>query len=121
MSWWVSLLDDNNQMVEVPKFSEGGTLALGGTTKATLNVTYNYSAHFAQAIETIMPNYQGFRELLNGATASAVAPILAKAALTLGTIPSSNYWEKDPGNAGRALNILALWAIIHPNATFEVD
>ena len=36
----------SNRIVEVPSFEEGGTLALGGTTEADLNVTYNYGKLF---------------------------------------------------------------------------
>lgn len=59
MSYWV-YLENSDGPVEVESHSDGGTYALGGTTDAELNVTYNYGWLFrAAASIAILENSPG--------------------------------------------------------------
>ena len=101
--------------VEVPRHEDGGTYALGGTTEADLNVTYNYSKHYYRVLG--LP--EGFRSL-NNMTAAEALPYLEKGVAELGTERSSDYWEPTEGNAGYALSILLGWAKLYPKAVFHM-
>lgn len=114
MSWWIYLENDDEIPVDVDLQAEGGTYAIGGTTKAELNVTYNYSAHFRK----YLPDGIDF---INGKKAREVISSLAEAVLKLGTKQDADYWKPTEGNAGYALSILLVWAIYNPDATFRVS
>ena len=102
--------------VEVESHTEGGTYALGGTDRAELNITYNYSKYFYRELDA----EKGLRWLY-GQTGEAVIPRLEKAIAALGTKQDTNYWADTPGNAGYALSILLKWAKQHPDAVFDGD
>jgi hypothetical protein len=109
MSWWISLQDEQGEVVSVEPFTEGGTYALGGSTEAELNVTYNYGKHFA------------FRDELDGKKASEVTALMETKIAELGTEQSADYWEASPGNVGHALATLLSWARRYPEAVFRVN
>lgn len=46
MSYDINLIDLAGGVVQVARHEEGGTYALGGTTDASLNVTWNYAPYF---------------------------------------------------------------------------
>ena len=116
MSYNIYLKDRNDEVVVVPKFAEGGTYAVGGTTGADLNVTYNYSKFYYAYLDTVL----GIRWLY-GTKGSDCLERLESAIAVLGTERSSDYWEATPGNAGYALSILRDWAKLHPGAVFDGD
>lgn len=108
MSYWVNLTDkDTGDLVPVPTFQEGGTLVVGGSGSADLNVTYNYCKRF------------DFKSL-GGKTAEVTIPVLTAAVMELGVVRDPDYWAPTPGNAGHACNILLGWAHLHPKAVWEV-
>jgi hypothetical protein len=115
MSYWVYLMGETGP-VEVERYSEGGTHVLGGTSQATLNVTYNYNARYVEAWDGA-----SLREALHGKKASEAILPLEYAIALLGTERAEDYWKATPGNAGYALSILLGWAREHPEATFEVS
>ena len=82
----------------------GGTYALGGTTEAWLNVTYNYSG-----ISRRLLGDEGIR-VIYGMNIKDARPVLANAAVRLGTAePDEDYWKACDGNARKAiLNLLEL-------------
>ncbi len=107
MSYWV-YLEKDGETVGVNKHADGGTFVLGGTDKAQLNVTYNYSKHYSvrnldgkKAIETI----DELKDKVN----------------EFGTKRDSDYWASTKGNVGYALNILLGWAKQHPEAVWRVS
>jgi len=102
--------------VLVESHEEGGTYVLGGTMSAELNVTYNYSPFFHKALDV----EEGIRWLY-GKTGRETSERLLKAVDALGTVRDADYWKATPGNAGRALSILYVWATKHPDAVFEGD
>lgn len=117
MSYDVELVDDTGEIVKVERHEEGGTYVLGGSTRASLNVTYNYGKYIYEAL----PQYENLRDMLDGKKASEVIDPLMRAVAYLGTDRDEDYWSTTKGNAGYALNILLDWAKQHPQATFRVD
>lgn len=115
MSWWVSLRE-NGEYVKVPLHREGGTYALEGSDEAELNITYNYSQHFHETIDSEI----GIR-WLNKKQAAQVIRVLEIAIFALGTEKDPDYWKTTKGNAGYSLSILLEWAKSNPNAIFEVS
>lgn len=115
MSWWISL-ERNGEAVSVPRFSDGGTYALGGSSEAELNVTYNYSPHYGNTIDPEL----GLR-WINGKTGEECLPKLRDAVRVLGVERDPDYWAATPGNAGHALAVLAWWAALNPDAVFRVN
>lgn len=113
---FVEIVENKVQSVKVEKHEEGGTYALGGTEEASLNITYNYSRHFYEHIDS----KQGIRWLY-GKTGKETQERLTKAVAELGTEKDADYWKDTPGNAGYALSILLKWAIQHPTAVFRGD
>lgn len=123
MSWNVSLRYGDT-IAQVENHEEGGTYALGGTTDADLNVTWNYqdvyklvdfypptSLHGKKAIETI------------GELAQAIERLGVKQyarQISLRGDWEYDYYAPTPGNAGHALNILLGWARQHPDAVWCV-
>ena len=116
MSFWVSLVDENDQYKTVESFSEGGTMAIGGCTDADLNITYNYSPFYYKHLN----KDEGLR-WLDGKTAKETTSKLEHAVLILGTKRVGNYWAATPGNAGFALSMLLSWAKQHPESHWQVN
>ena len=114
MSYWVYLTDaPTGQTLYTDYHAEGGTYALGGTHRAELNVTYNYSKWYSRLGE------EGLR-WLDGKTARATIARLERAVETLGTQQDDDYWKATSGNAGYALSILLRWARQHPDGVWVV-
>lgn len=85
MSYWVYLQDENGS-VEVERHAEGGTHALGGTSEAEINITYNYSKHIRQALHA-----DGLM-WLDGQAAHETISALEKAVEQLGTERYTGAW-----------------------------
>lgn len=116
MSFWVTLLDVDGNTLPVESFAEGGCYVVGGSTEASLNITYNYSRHYYKELD----GEQGLRWLDGRSGAETAAP-LARAVLTLGTERDDDYWAATPGNAGAALARLLVWAQEHPDGIWRVN
>ena len=114
MSHWISLRI-NGEIVEVPSFSEGGTYAIGGSTEADLNVTYNYAPFFWEHLG------EGGLKSLDGKLAKDTIEVIEKAVQALGTERDNDYWKATAGNAGFALNILLSWAKLFPDGEWHVN
>lgn len=94
----------------------GGTYALGGTTEASLNITYNYGRFFRQVF-----GESGIRSLY-GKTARELIPILAKGIAELNVERNADYWAGTSGNAGAALlDLLTLAAMVPKEAVLTGD
>jgi len=115
MSWDIELVDEEGKLVKIPTHSEGGTYVLGGTNRAELNITYNYSRFYYQVLD----KEKGLR-WLDGKKAEETVNKLTQAITKLGITKDTDYWAPTPGNAGFALSILLEWAKLHPKATFKV-
>jgi hypothetical protein len=106
MSYDISLrTPDGGDHLELnePHGAQGGTYALGGTTEAWLNVTYNYSPHFYKVF-----GEKGIRTIY-GLSAEQSIPLLAEAIGKLCTDTDPDYWKSTEGNARQALiNLLCI-------------
>ena len=112
MSYDISLHDAEGKIVEVERHTEGGTIVVGGTTSADMNVTYNYGEVY---------HLFGFSlKDLGGQKASDTIARLRELVDKLGTRTFENYWAPTPGNAGHALFILLKWAEQHPDSVWQV-
>lgn len=128
MSWDISLQDENGNIPDVELFCEGGTQPVGGSTKAELNVTYNYSdvIHVANIPTDLPLEWTGGRgrfyiNALDGQKAKYTIATLEAAVNILGVNKYTDYWAPTPGNAGYALNILLGWAKQYPDHVWVVE
>lgn len=127
MSYDIDLIKDGRPAA-VPAHAEGGTYVLGGTDQAQLNVTYNYSARYAEVLVPL-PAGEGQPLALQpfsvhapqGQRAEDTIPWLEAVVAQLGTEQDrGDYWAATPGNAGYAASILLAWARLHPDGIWEV-
>ena len=117
-----------------PHFMRGGTYAVGGTTRAHLNVTYNYARHFYRVFEELpAPRPEGPAWLhkqgepvggirtIYGMTGAESLIVLDRAIARLKDGVSSNYWEGTEDNAKRALIQLRALATMRPDGIWSGD
>jgi len=120
MSYDIYLKDPNTwDTIELPEKHDvkGGTFAVGGTTEAWINVTYNYAARFEHAFS----NDKGVRSIY-GLTAAQSIPILEAAMSRLGDDTHPDYWEPTEGNAKEALRgLLELARLAPPDSVWKGD
>jgi len=102
-------LDSNHHM-------RGGTYALGGTSDASLNITYNYAKHFYRVIN----EDQGVRFIYGKSGADSI-PILENAISALGDEVDDDYWKPTEGNAKRSLTQLLALAKMRPDGIWYGD
>lgn len=140
MSYDIELFDKSSgETIEFPEKHHltGGTYALGGTKKAELNVTYNYSAHFRRVFQErparISPStgemehfhpddgkVRGIR-VIYGMTGAESIPVLTAAAEKLTGERDDNYWLPTEGNAKAALLDLITLAAMCPEGVWRGD
>ena len=136
MSYWI-YLEDENGPVEVSKHEgEGSTYAIGGSTKADISITYNYSWPIRAAAALLLTGmdtkiseevWWGWRVnglwTLDDVKAFETIVQLVELVDVLGKRrpDEENYWLPTPGNASHVLNILLSWARQHPDATWRVS
>ena len=99
-----------------PHQMRGGTYQIGGTTEAWLNVTYNYSEHYARTID----DEKGIRKIY-GMTGTESIPLLENAVSLLKDDYTNNYWDATEGNAIRALQNLIALAKMAPDGVWDGD
>jgi len=118
MSYDISLLDPITKetiQLDEPHDLRGGTYALGGTTEAWLNITYNYSKHYFRLF-----GEKGIRTIY-GMTGKESIPLLYNAILNLKDDATDNYWDATEGNARRALIDLHALAVMRPDGVWDGD
>ena len=108
--------DEDGCVACVPCHQEGGTFVPGGTERAELNVTYNYSSLYRKHLN----EDEGLR-WLDGKAARDTLSALEKAVAVLGVVRDADYWKATPGNAGHALAVLLAWGRLHPDAVWRVS
>lgn len=102
-------------LLEAPHHMRGGTYMVGGTLRAHLNVTYNYSRHLYRVFGD-----GGIRSLY-GMTGAESIPVLQSAIGKLGDDVAEDYWESTEGNAKRALKQLLALAQMRPDGVWDGD
>lgn len=118
MSYDIELRDPITQEVlqlDAPHHMRGGTYAVGGTTEASLNVTYNYAKHFYAVL-----GEQGIRRIY-GMTGAESLPVLREAMARLQDDVDDDYWKSTEGNAKRALTQLCALAHMRPDGVWAGD
>ena len=118
MSYDIDLRDPVTKEVlhlEHAHHMRGGTYAIGGTTEAHLNVTYNYGKHYYRVLGD-----KGIRTIY-GMTGAESIPILKEAAEKLANDVHDNYWEPTEGNAKGALMQLIALATMRPDGVWDGD
>ncbi len=117
-----------------PHFMRGGTYTVGGTTKARLNVTYNYAPHFYRVFEELPTPHPkapaglhqqgepvgGIRTIYRLTGAESI-PILNRAIARLKDDVTDNYWEATEGNTKQALMQLRALATMRPDGIWSGD
>jgi hypothetical protein len=93
----------------------GGTYAVGGTSEAWINITYNYGEHFSKVL-----GKEGIRTIY-GKTGAESIDILKRAAEKLKDNVDSDYWKPTQGNAKRALLQLVALAQMRPDGVWDGD
>ena len=101
-------LDEPHQM-------KGGTYAIGGTTEAHLNITYNYARFFVDTL-----GGGGIRNIYGMSGAESI-PVLELAVSKLGDDVHDDYWEPTEGNAKMALIQLIALARMRPDGVWAGD
>ena len=117
MSYDIELIDPVTKKtieLDAPHNMRGGTYAMGGTSLAELNVTYNYARHFGHV------GADGIRSIY-GKTGAESIPMLEGAAAMLGDDTDPDYWKPTEGNAKRALVQLAALAKMRPDGIWAGD
>lgn len=118
MSWDIDLIGEDGKPVIVDPFEEGGTYPVGGTDRAELNVTYNYSWFYYQFLD----RKNGIKAL-DGQRAGDWIERLQTVVDTLPEGPKRpdyDYWADTPSNARKPLVRLLAWAKQYPDAVFSV-
>ena len=100
---------------EAPLDVSGGTAAIGGTSEAWLNVTYNYGVCYRRIWEG-----EGLNRLA-GMRADESVTFLRGGIDALGDETDPDYWKPTEGNAKAALrNLLVLALASPPDAVWEI-
>lgn len=117
MSYDINLCDPVSGQVihfDAPHQMKGGTYAMGGSTEAWLNVTYNYSPHFGAIGE------EGIRSIY-GKTGADSIPMLKRCIDALDDDVDEDYWKPTEGNAKQALCGLLAFAQMRPDGVWSGD
>lgn len=118
MSYDIRLLDPVTRetiQFDSPHHMTGGTYAVGGTTEAWLNITYNYAKFYYEVL-----GEKGIRTIY-GRTGADSIPLLQEAADKLGDETDDNYWVATPGNAKAPLLQLIAMAKMRPDGIWDGD
>lgn len=118
MSYDIVLLDPVSKETIQLEFSHhmrGGTYAVGGTTEAHLNITYNYGQHYRRVF-----GEKGIRTIY-GMTGAESNPVLEAAAAQLADDVDDDYWKPTEGNAKRPLFQLIALARMRPDGIWNGD
>lgn len=116
MSYDIEALLPDGEVAELPFSQEwGGTVAIGGTREAALNITYNYSRTLYEVLPGGIPGLKG-----RPVAETAGELVAAISALPL-EAPDEDYWKETPGNARRALvQILDIALHVPPGCAWRV-
>ena len=118
MSYDIQLLDPVTKEVidlDAPHQIKGGTYAIGGTSEAWLNITYNYADRFYRVF-----GEKGIR-IIYGMTGAESIPVIKAAMDKLSDDVSDDYWKSTDGNAKKSLAGLLAFAQMRPDGIWDGD
>lgn len=120
--------------LDAPHHMRGGTYQVGGSTEASLSVTYNYARHFHRVFGELerpratAPEWLHKRgetvygvRTIYGLTGAESLPVLDKAIAMLADDVDDDYWKPTEGNAKRALLHLRALAAMRPDGVWDGD
>lgn len=117
MSYDICLRDSTGNVLESdePHDIAGGTYAVGGTTRAEIDITYNYAPTFYALL--------GDRSIrsIYGMTGADSLPVLKAAADKLSGERGGDYWASTDGNVKAALLDLVRLAEMFPAGVWDGD
>lgn len=140
MSYDITLNDPVTKepiQLDAPHQMQGGTYAVGGTTEAWINITYNYSRwyHKPGVFAPTQEDSQGIRTIY-GMTGAESIPVLKKAIKVLENMSediseeerrkceeweATGYWMPTRINAIRPLHQLLALAQMRPDGVWDGD
>ena len=116
--------------LDAPHQMKGGTYAMGGSSDAHLNVTYNYGPIFRRVLadrpwregdsDHDIDGVGGIRTIY-GMTGAESLMVLQDAINKLGDDADPDYWKPTEGNAKRALVQLRALALMRPDGVWRGD
>lgn len=113
-------LERDGQTVQVLRHQEGSTYAVGGTTDASIAITYNYGDQYRRAYTELGLPYDGMCKMFEDRLARDCVEEFRAVVSHLGTErDTDDYWESSPGNAGYALFVVLSWCALYPGATLR--
>ena len=118
MSYDIKMTDpQTHKTIELPSRHQfvGGTYEVGGTRRAWLNVTYNYSEHYYRVF-----GEDGIRTIY-GMSGEESIPVIEAGSARLGDDVTPNYWDGTEGNAKAALRHLVELAKLCPHGIWDGD
>jgi len=118
MSYDIRLVDpETKEALHLPEKHnlKGGTYCVGGTTEASLNITYNYGEIFSRVL-----GKQGIRSIY-GKTGLESTLMLRDAIAELKDDVNGDYWKATEGNARKALIDVIMLAFACPLGVWEGD
>lgn len=118
MSYDIDLKDPvSNEVIQFdsPHQMKGGTYQLGGSTEASLNITYNYGKIYYRVL-----GEEGIRSIY-GKTGLESIDLLNHAIAQLNDDVDNDYWKPTEGNAKRALIQLLTMAKMRPDGIWDGD
>jgi len=102
--------------LDAPHQMRGGTYCFGGTTRAELNITYNYAKNYYRVLDA----EKGIR-VIYGMTGAESIPVLNQGIAALGDDVADDYWKPTEGNARAALAQLLALASMRPDGVWRGD
>lgn len=118
MSYDISLVDPVTREpleLDFAHHIRGGLYAVGGTTRAWLNITYNYGYMYYRVF-----GEKGIRTIYGMSGAESI-PVIKAAMAQLGDDVDPDYWKDTEGNAKRALAGLLALAQLRPDGIWDGD
>jgi hypothetical protein len=118
LSYDIELVEPTTKETIVFEFThqiKGGTYQMGGTDKAKLNITYNYSPFYYKFL-----GKKGIRTIY-GLTGAESIPLFKKAISNLKDDVDADYWKATEGNAKKALFGLLTFARLRPDGIWQGD
>ena len=108
MSHDIHIIDSVTKIPKVLKelfVARGGTYAIGGSSEAWLNITYNYGKIYCELWGHGLGDFHGMK-------IKEVKPKVEAGIKALGVERHNDYWKPTKGNAGAALfDLLTLFLI----------